>query len=79
MINNGTTTEAGAVKTSRKRNHTMTRTELIELMVQYQTEAVKKIPQLQEDSDYVGSCWESEKLGHAKGYAQAISDILKKI
>ena len=57
----------------------MTIKELKKLMEQYKDEAVAKIPQLQEDSDYVGSCWESEKLGHARGYAQAMADILKKI
>jgi hypothetical protein len=57
----------------------MTIKELKKLMEQYKDEAVAKIPQIQEDSDYIGSCWESEKLGHARGYAQAMADMLKKI
>jgi hypothetical protein len=39
----------------------------------------KKCPQLEKNAQDVGSCWQSEKLGHAKGYAQALKEILSKI
>jgi len=57
----------------------MTIKELKKLMAQYKAEAEAQIPQLNKDAEDVGSCWQSEKLGHAKGYAQALKEILFKI
>ena len=57
----------------------MTIKELKKLMAQYKAEAEAQIPQLNKDAEDVGSCWQSEKLGYAKGYAQALKEILSKI
>ena len=57
----------------------MTIKEFKELMAQYKAEAEAQIPQLNKDAEDVGSCWQSEKLGYAKGYAQALKEILSKI
>ena len=57
----------------------MTIKEFKKLMAQYKAEAEAQIPQLNKDAEDVGSCWQSEKLGHAKGYAQALKEILSKI
>lgn len=57
----------------------MTIKELKKLMAQYKAEAEEQIPQLNKDAEDVGSCWQSEKLGYAKGYAQALKEILSKI
>lgn len=38
-----------------------------------------KIPELEAGADYVGSCWESEKLGYARGYVDALQEVLKMI
>lgn len=57
----------------------MTIKELKKLMKQYNQEAVAEIPQLEKNAQDAGSCWQSEKLGYAKGYAQALKEILSKI
>jgi hypothetical protein len=57
----------------------MTIKELKKLMKQYNQEAVAEIPQLEKNAQDAGCCWQSEKLGHAKGYAQALKEILSKI
>ena len=57
----------------------MTIKEFKKLMAQYKAEAEAQIPQLNKDAEDVGSCWQSEKLGYAKGYAQALKEILSKI
>lgn len=57
----------------------MTIKELKKLIVQYKQEAEAQIPQLNKDAEDVGSCWQSKKLGHAQGYAQALKEILSKI
>jgi len=57
----------------------MTIEELKKLMAQYKAEAEAQISQLNKDAEDVGSCWQSEKLGHAKGYAEALKEILSKI
>jgi hypothetical protein len=57
----------------------MTIKELKELMEQYKQEAEAQIPQLNKDAEDAGSCWQSEKLGHAQGYAQALREIISKI
>ena len=57
----------------------MTIKELKELMEQYKQEVEAQIPQLNKDAEDVGSCWQSEKLGHAQGYAQALREIISKI
>jgi hypothetical protein len=64
---------------NQERNKQMTIKELKKLMAQYKAEAEAQIPQLNKDAEDVGSCWQSEKLGHAKGYAQALKEILSKI
>lgn len=38
-----------------------------------------EIPELEANADYVGSCWESEKLGYARGYVDALQEVLKTI
>ncbi len=53
--------------------------ELKKLIQQYKQEAEAQIPQLENNAQDAGSCWQSEKLGHAKGYAQALTEILAKI
>ena len=40
-------------------------------------EAEAKIPDLEAGAEAVGSCWESEKLGYARGYIAAIKEILR--
>ena len=62
-----------------ERNKQMTIKELKKLIVQYKAESEAQIPQLNKDAEDVGSCWQSEKLGHAKGYDQALKEILSKI
>ena len=57
----------------------MTIKELKKLIVQYKAEAEAEIPKLNKDAEDVGSCWQSEKLGRAQGYAQALKEILSKI
>jgi hypothetical protein len=57
----------------------MTIKELKKLMAQYKQEAEAEIPQLNKDAEDVGSCWQSERLGFAQGYAQALTEILSKI
>lgn len=57
----------------------MNKKELKKLMEQYRQEATAQIPQLEKNAQDVGSCWQSEKLGHAKGYAKALTEILSKI
>ena len=69
----------GLIKPNPERNKQMTIKELKKLMAQYKAEAEAQIPQLEKNAQDVGSCWQSEKLGHAKGYAQALKEILSKI
>ncbi len=57
----------------------MTIKELKKLIVQYKQEAEAQIPQLNKNAEDAGSCWQSEKLGHAQGYTQALKEILSKI
>ncbi|NBW16536.1 MAG: hypothetical protein EBR82_52020, partial [Caulobacteraceae bacterium] len=38
-----------------------------------------EIPELEKDAEYVGGCWTSEKLGYARGYVDALEEILAKI
>jgi hypothetical protein len=57
----------------------MTTKELKKLIQQYNQEAVAEIPQLEKNAQDAGSCWQSEKLGFAKGYAHALRSILSKI
>jgi hypothetical protein len=38
--------------------------------------AEAKIPELESNANAVGSCWESEKLGYARGYVYALKEIL---
>ena len=57
----------------------MTIKELKKLMAQYKAEAEAEIPKLEKNAQDAGSCWQSEKLGHAKGYAKALEEILAKI
>jgi len=57
----------------------MTIKELKKLIVQYKAEAEKEIPKLKTyivDGDGNSA---SEDLGHAKGYAKALKEILSKI
>jgi hypothetical protein len=37
----------------------------------------KEIPELEKDADFAGSCWSSEKLGFARGYIQALKEVLQ--
>ena len=53
----------------------MNKAQIKKLIAQQKAE----IPQLEYDATYVGSCWESEKLGYAKGYVDALEEILGKI
>lgn len=53
--------------------------ELKKLIQQYKAEAEAQIPQLEKNAQDAGSCYQGEKLGHAKGYAQALTEILAKI
>jgi hypothetical protein len=57
----------------------MTIKELKKLMKQYKQEAEDKIPRLTRIADEAGRCSDSELLGHAEGYAQALKEILAKI
>ena len=38
-----------------------------------------EIPELERSADYAGSCWESEKLGFARGYIQALEEVLANV
>lgn len=38
--------------------------------------AEAKIPDLEANANSVGSCWENEKLGYARGYISALKEIL---
>ena len=53
--------------------------ELKKLIQQYKQEAEAEIFKLDKNASEAGSCWESEKLGFAKGYFQALTEILAKI
>jgi len=68
---NETTTNKGGQKVKTK--------ELKKLIQQYKQEAEAEIFKLDKNASEAGSCWESEKLGFAKGYAQALTEILAKI
>jgi len=57
----------------------MTIKELKKLLEQYKQEAEDKIPRLIRIADEAGRCSDSEFLGHAEGYAQALKEILSKI
>jgi len=57
----------------------MTIKELKKLMKQYKQECEAQIPQLKKNAQDAGSCYHSENLGHVKGYAQALTEILAKI
>jgi hypothetical protein len=37
----------------------------------------KEIPELEKDAEFAGSCWSSEKLGFARGYIQALKEVLQ--
>jgi uncharacterized protein YaaR (DUF327 family) len=63
----------------RNERNLMTIKELKKLVKQYNQEAVAEIPQLEKNAQDAGSCWQSEKLGYAKGYAQALKEMLSKI
>jgi hypothetical protein len=39
----------------------------------------EEIPTLEVGAKNAGSCWENEKLGYAKGYADALEEVLKTI
>ena len=57
----------------------MTIKELKWIMVQYKEEAEAEIPRLKRIADDAGPCSDSENLGHARGYAKALEEILAKI
>lgn len=57
----------------------MTIKELKKIMVQYKVEAEAEIPKLTRIADDAGPCSDSENLGHAKGFAEALSQMLAKI
>ena len=57
----------------------MTIKELKKLMAQYKAEAEAEIPKLTRIAKEAGPCSDSENLGHAKGYAQALEEMLGKI
>jgi len=57
----------------------MTIKELKELMEQYKAEAEAEIPKLKTYIIDGEANQSSEDLGHAKGYAQALTEILSKI
>jgi hypothetical protein len=57
----------------------MTIKELKKLMEQYKQEAEAKIPRLERIAKEAGPCSDSEMLGHAQGYAQALKEMLSKI
>jgi hypothetical protein len=57
----------------------MTIKELKKLIEQYKQEAEAEIPKLTRIAKEAGPCSDSENLGHAKGYAQALKEILSKI
>ena len=50
----------------------ITKKQMLELIA----EAEAKIPDLEAGAEAVGSCWESEKVGYARGYIAAIKEIL---
>lgn len=50
----------------------ITKKQMLELIA----EAEAKIPDLEARAEAVGSCWENEKLGYARGYIAAIKEIL---
>jgi hypothetical protein len=57
----------------------MTIKELKELMVQYKAEAEAEIPRLERIANDAGPCSDSENLGHVRGYAKALEEMLGKI
>lgn len=57
-----------------KRKINLTKTYIENLITIQRSE----LPELEENADAVGSCWESEKLGFARGYIQAMEELLKK-
>jgi len=54
----------------------MTINEIKKLMVQYKQEVASKIPRLNRIADEAGPCWDSQQLGMAKGYVQALEEML---
>ena len=42
------------------------------------SERKKTIKSLKASADFVGSCWESQKLGYTEGYVQALEELLGK-
>jgi hypothetical protein len=38
-----------------------------------------RIPDLVENANLHGACWESEKVGYARGYVDALEEVLKTI
>lgn len=64
---------------TRAERNDMTIKELKGIMVQYKAEAEAEIPKLKRIADDAGPCWDNENLGHAKGYAKALEEILAKI
>ena len=56
-----------------KRKVNLTKTHIENLIT------IKKafLPELEIGAESVGSCWESEKLGFARGYIHAMQEILK--
>lgn len=54
----------------------MTIKEIKKLMVQYKEEAASKIQRLDEIANDAGPCWDSQQLGMAKGYVQALEEML---
>jgi hypothetical protein len=39
-------------------------------------ERKKTVASLKENADFVGSCWESQKLGFTEGYIYALEELL---
>jgi hypothetical protein len=39
----------------------------------------EEIPALVNNANYAGACWESEKVGYARGYVAALEEVLKVI
>jgi hypothetical protein len=39
----------------------------------------EEIPALVDNANYAGACWESEKVGYARGYVAALEEVLKTI
>lgn len=54
----------------------MNKTQIKRLKAQLKAKKAE-IPKLEYDANFVGSCWESEKVGYAKGYASALEEVLK--